>query len=80
MKPNAGKIDDAALALLQLAAFTEGGEFTVTRTWKGHAWEVLDRPHQKGLISDPKNKNKSMTLTDLGRRRSEQLFQKLFCD
>ncbi len=79
MIPNLDKIDDAVLALLQLTSFTEGrGEFAITRAWKGHDWDTLGRLHQKGLISDPKNKNKSVALTEEGRRRSADLFEKLF--
>ena len=55
------------LALLHLTSFTEGkGELAFTRAWKGHDWEALDRLHQKGLISDPKNKNKSVALSSEG--------------
>ena len=61
MKPNTDKIDDAVLALLHLTSFTEGkGELAFTRAWKGHDWEALNRLHEKGLISDPKSKAKSV--------------------
>ena len=81
MKPNTDKIDDAVLALLHLTSFTEGeGEFAFTRAWKGHDWEALNRLHQKGLISDPKNKNKSVGLSKEGSAKAEALFQRLFCD
>jgi hypothetical protein len=81
MKPNPDKIDDAVLALLHLTSFTEGsGQFAVTRAWKGHDWEALNRLHQKNLISDPKNKNKSVVLTEEGQRRAEALFRHLFCE
>lgn len=54
MKPNPDKIDDAVLALLLLTSFTEGkGEFAVTRAWKGHDWDSLDRLHQKGSHRRP---------------------------
>ena len=67
MKSNPDKIDDAVLALLHLTAFTDGkGDLAATRAWKGHDWDALDRLHQKGLISDPKNKNKSVVLTETG--------------
>ncbi|HEU5123338.1 MAG TPA: DUF6429 family protein [Verrucomicrobiae bacterium] len=79
MKPNLEKIDDAVLALLHLTSFTEGrGEFAATCAWKGHDWEALDRLHQKGLIADPKNKNKSVVFTDDGKRRAAELFEQLF--
>lgn len=79
MPPNPDKIDDAVLALLHLTSFTEGRDpFAVTRAWKGHDWDALDRFHQKGFISDPRNKNKSVILTDDGRRRAAELFERLF--
>ena len=34
--------------------------------------------HEKGYISDPANKNKSVRLTDEGAKLSEELFEKLF--
>ncbi|MEI6393898.1 MAG: DUF6429 family protein [Verrucomicrobiota bacterium] len=81
MKPDTDKIDDAVLALLHLTSFTEGkGDFACTRAWKGHDWEALDRLHQKGLIGDPKNKNKSIVLSKEGSQKAEALFQRLFCD
>ena len=81
MKPTLDKIDDAVLALLHLTSFTEGkGEFACARAWKGHDWDALDRLHKKGLISNPKNKNKSVGLSKEGRQRAEELFQRLFCD
>ena len=81
MKPNLDKIDDAVLALLFLTSFTEGRhEFAVTRAWKGHDWDALDRLHQKGLIADPKNKNKSVVFTHAGQKRAEELFGRLFCE
>jgi len=80
MNPDPEKIDEVVLALLHLTSFREGrGEFAVMRAWKGHDWEALERLHQKGLISDPKNKNKSMVFTDEGAQQAEALFQRLFC-
>lgn len=80
MEPNPDKIDDAVLALLHLTSFTQGkGELAVTRAWKGHDWDALNRLHAKGLISDPRNKNKSVVFSDEGRRRAQELFERLFC-
>ena len=75
MNPNHGKIDEEVLALLHLTRFTDHG---VTRAWKGHDWDSLDRGQEKGYIFDPKNKSKSVVFTEVGRQRAEQLFQKLF--
>ena len=48
-----GKVDEMVLALLYLTSFTEQG---FVRAWKGHDWDALNRLHESGLISDPKNK------------------------
>jgi hypothetical protein len=75
MKPDLDKIDDAVLALLHLTSFSDHG---VTRAWKGHDWDALDRLHQKGFIADPKNKNKSIVFTEEGNTRAAELFEKLY--
>jgi len=72
MEIDKDKIDDAVLALLWLTLHEE------RRAWKGFDWDAMDRLHEKGLIADPKNKAKSVVLTDEGLRRSEELFRKLF--
>jgi hypothetical protein len=69
------KIDEAVLALLHLTAFKDCG---VVRSWKGHDWDALDRLHKNGLIGNPKSKAKSVILTEEGRKRSDELFAKLF--
>jgi hypothetical protein len=66
------KVDDAVLALLRLTLH-DG-----TRAWKGHDWEAMDRLYQKGYISDPKGKAKSVVVTETGMARSRELFAKLF--
>ncbi len=78
--PDPDRIEDAVLALLWLTAFVEGrGEFAYRRAWKGHDWEALGRLHEKGLISDPVGKSKSIVFTDEGEVRAGELFGKLFC-
>jgi hypothetical protein len=74
---NQDKIDDVVLALLQLTAH---GEENAMRAWKGQSWEVMDRLHQKGWISDPKSKAKSVLFTEEGWKRSELLYELLFED
>ena len=69
------KIDEMVLALLYLTSFTERG---LVRAWKGHDWDALNRLHEKGLISDPKNKNKSVALSAEGAKQSEELFFRFF--
>jgi hypothetical protein len=69
------KIDAMVLALLCLTLHEEYG---VTRAWKGHDWDALDRLYQRGWILDPKNKAKSVVLTDDGLARAQQLFEHYF--
>ena len=66
------RIDDAVLALLLL------GLHDGCRVWKGFDWEAMNRLHNKGLISDPVGKAKSVVLTEEGQRRAERLFEELF--
>jgi len=75
MEHNEKKIDETILALLYLTTFTDRGS---VRAWKSHDWDALSRLHEKGLISDPKSKAKSVVLSDEGVRQSEKLFSKLF--
>lgn len=69
------KVDDTALAFLHLTTFREGPGL---RAWKGLDWEVLDRLHTKGWISDPRSKARSVVVTEEGAKRSEALFRELF--
>jgi hypothetical protein len=71
---NEEKVDEMVLALLHLTSFSEGGS---VRAWKSHDWDALNRLHEKGLISDPKSKAKSILLSEEGTRKSEELFRKL---
>ena len=48
------------------------------RAWKSHDWDVLDRLHAKGYISDPKGKAKSVVLSPEGLRRARELFEQHF--
>ena len=69
------RVDDLVLALLHLTSFTDRG---LLRAWKSHSRDALDRLHEKGFISDPKSKSKSVVLSDDGARKAEELFAK-FC-
>ena len=66
------KIDEVVLALMYLTLHDE------VRAWKGFDFRVLDRLHEKGFIRDPKNKARSVVLTEEGLARSEELFEKHF--
>lgn len=66
------KIDDAVLALLFL------GLHGADRVWKGFDWDAMQRLHDKGYISDPCRKAKSVQFTDEGFERSKRLLRELF--
>ncbi|WP_309243354.1 DUF6429 family protein [Caballeronia sp. CLC5] len=66
------RIDEAVLALLWLNRSTTG------TAWKGFDWSAMDRLHERGLISDPARKAKSVHLTDEGMAEAERLFNALF--
>jgi hypothetical protein len=75
MENDEEKIDDMVLALLYLTTHTDKPRL---RAWKSHHWDVLGRLHQKGYISDPATKAKSVLLTEEGAKRSQDLFEKYF--
>ena len=66
------KVDDAVLALLFLVLH-DG-----MRAWKSFDWGALNRLHEKGYISNPVSKTKSVVFTDEGVREAERLFRQLF--
>ncbi|WP_288831053.1 DUF6429 family protein [uncultured Paraburkholderia sp.] len=72
MNIDTAAIDDAVLALLYLTLHDHN------RAWKSFDWDALSRLHERGLIGDPVNKAKSVTLTDDGLRESERLFRQIF--
>ena len=76
MEYDKDKVDEMVLALLWLTAFDED-QFG-TRAWKSHDWGTLDRLHEKGYISDPKSKAKSVVLSVEGSERSRKLFERHF--
>lgn len=69
------KVDEAVLALLYLTTFRDKSE---VRAWKGLDWDSLNRLHEKGYISDPRSKAKSVTFSQEGARLSQELFRKHF--
>lgn len=70
--PDPDRIDDAVLALLLL------GEHDYQRVWKSFDWGAMQRLYDKGMISDPRGKAKSVVLTDEGRAEAARLFKLLF--
>ncbi len=75
MEYNKDKVDKMALALMYLTTFKD--EFGM-RVWKGLDWDVLDRLHEKGYISNPKSKAKSVAISEEAVKLSEELFKKNF--
>ena len=72
MKLDNDKIDRAVLALLCL------GLHEHDRAWKGFDWDAMDRLHEKGYITDPRCKAKSVIFTEEGLRESRRLLEELF--
>ncbi len=82
MEYDRDKVDDAVLALLWLTSFEDSYS---ARAWKSHDWDAMDRLYdamdrlyEKGFISDPRSKAKSVILTETGIERSRELFERLF--
>ena len=69
---NDEKVDTVVLALLYLTLH-DGN-----RAWKRFDWDVLNRLYEQGWIDDPRNKHKSVVLTQVGLAQSEHLFQRFF--
>ena len=72
MEIDTDKIDEAVLALLYLSLH-DGA-----RTWKSFDWDAMNRLHEKGFISDPVGKTKSVALSEQGLKEAERLFTILF--
>ncbi len=66
------RIDEAVLALLYL------GLHQGYRAWKGFDWDAMNRLHEKGFISDPVGKAKSVEFSEEGLRESRRLLEAMF--
>ncbi len=75
MEYNKDKVDEVVLALLYLNSF---GDHGVLSAWKSLDWDAMNRLYEKGFISNPKSKAKSIVLTDEGAKLAEELFAKYF--
>ena len=65
-------IEEAVLALLTVYSSDKGN------AWKGFDFEIMNRLHEHGLISDPVNRNKSIWLTEEGLERGREVAGRLF--
>jgi hypothetical protein len=72
------RIDEAVLALMFLTLHDLDQLSGYARAWKSFDWEAMNRLYEKDLISDPKNKAKSVVMTSEGVRRAKALFHELF--
>jgi hypothetical protein len=72
MEVDTDKVDEAVLAILYLTLHEK------CRAWKGIDWDALNRLHEKGLISDPVGKQKSVVFSEEGLRAAKRCFQELF--
>lgn len=72
MKLNTDRIDETVLALLYL------GLHDGSRVWKSFDWDAMARLHEKGYISDPVGKTKSLAMTKQGLLESQRLLTLLF--
>jgi hypothetical protein len=77
MKYDEDKIDEYILALLYLVSY-ERHEGMGARAWKGFDWETLKRLYEKGYISNPVGKAKSVGMTEEGFLKAKELFEKYF--
>ena len=77
MEYDKDKVDEFTLALLYLVTH-DHQEGYGARAWKGIDWETLNRLHDKGLISNPVGKTKSVAMTEEAFKRAKELFRKHF--
>ena len=70
-----GKIAEAALAILSLSRMTQ--PYGVT-AWKGIDWDIMNLLYEKGWISDPVGKQKSVGITEEGLKSADEFLEKYF--
>jgi hypothetical protein len=75
MEYDKDKVDEMTLALMYLVSF---GDKPGVRAWKGFDWDTLDRLFEKGYISDPKGKARSVWMYEEGVQLAKELFWKHF--
>lgn len=71
------KVDEHTLALLYLVSHNREEGYGA-RAWKGFDWETMNRLHEKGNITNPVGKAKSVGMTEEGFLRAKELFYKHF--
>ena len=76
MEYDKDKVDEVTLALLSLVIHEET-EFGA-RAWKGFDWDTMERLHEKGWISNPVGKAKSVVLPSESVPRARELLVQHF--
>ena len=71
------KVDELTLALLYLGTHRRDKQ-SGARAWKSFDWDAMSRLHEKGFISDPVSKSKSVAIYEEAYERSKELFEKHF--
>ncbi len=71
------KVDEYTLALLYLVVHNRHEGFGAS-AWKGFDWETLSRLHEKGYISNPIGKSKSVGMTEEGFLKAKEFFERYF--
>ena len=69
------KVDEMTLALMYLVIHDR--DKYGARVWKGFDWDTMDRLHEKGYISDPARKAKSVVMSPEACAKSQELFRAL---
>ena len=77
MDYDSDKVDEYTLALLYLVIH-DRREGDGARAWKGFDWETMNRLHEKGYLSNPVGKAKSVVMDEEGYKKAEELFKKFF--
>jgi hypothetical protein len=77
MEYDKDKVDEYTLALLYLVIHERQKGYGA-RAWKGFDWDTMNRLHEKGMISNPVGKAKSVVMTEEGFKKAEDLFRKHF--
>ncbi len=71
---NQERAGDLVLALMQLTLHDE------RRAWKSYDWDIMNDLCERGFISDPRTKAKSVVLTTEGLGRSREMYSKYLDD
>ena len=73
------KAAEVVLALLYLNRWLDGKPPLATcRAWKSLPWDELNRLHERGYISDPRSRAKSVVFTPEGLRAAREAFLRWF--